>query len=199
MAVTPLADMTEEDHDESWLVFNLHLVHVDNDILQVGRMEDHRAKVAFREAQRRGEEPAEWTQGRGTWRDMRTLAGLSRGELADLLGCDRASISRYESGARWPDQTVAYSHWLKERYAEYLVEAREDANLELLLRDGWMIKDPDRGERAVKWNVKLDDGQLDDVLAMLDKRVVQPWITAGHPDRLEGHWTPKDAGFEVLA
>jgi len=194
MAVTPLADMTEEDHDESWLIFNLHLVHVDNDVLQVGRMEDYRAKVAFREAQRRGEEPAAWTQGRGTWRDMRTLAGLSRGELAKKVGCDRASISRYESGARWPDNN-GYAYWLKEAYDAYLAEAKADVNLELLVRDGWMSPDPDRGEQAVKWNVELDDGQLEDVLSRLDERVVQPWIVAGHPDRLEGHWTPKDHGI----
>ena len=196
MAVTQLEERSEEERSESWLIFNLHLVHVDNDILQVGRMEDYRAKVAFREAQRRGEEAPEWTQGRGTWRDMRTLAGLSRGELAEKIGCDRASISRYESGARWPDNN-AYAYWLKEAYDAYLAEAVEDANLELLLRDKWMSEDPDRGERAVKWNVKLNDGQLEDILAMLDERVVQPWITAGHPDRLEGHYTPEDHRLAV--
>ena len=47
-------------------------------------------------------------------RALRVHHGLSQGQLADLLGVDRASVSRYESGERSPRPRVA------ERYLEVL-------------------------------------------------------------------------------
>jgi predicted transcriptional regulator len=47
-------------------------------------------------------------------RALREHHGLSQGEVADLLGVDRASVSRYESGERAPRASVA------ERYLEIL-------------------------------------------------------------------------------
>jgi len=47
-------------------------------------------------------------------RALREHHGLSQGEVADLLGVDRASVSRYESGERSPRPLVA------ERYLELL-------------------------------------------------------------------------------
>ena len=40
-------------------------------------------------------------------RALRVHHGLSQGELAGLLGVDRASVSRYESGERSPRPRVA--------------------------------------------------------------------------------------------
>jgi HTH-type transcriptional regulator/antitoxin MqsA len=47
-------------------------------------------------------------------RALREHHGLSQGQLADLLGVDRASVSRYESGDRSPRPSIA------ERYLEVL-------------------------------------------------------------------------------
>ena len=47
-------------------------------------------------------------------RALREHHGLSQGQLADLLGADRASVSRYESGERSPRAAVA------ERYLDVL-------------------------------------------------------------------------------
>ena len=47
-------------------------------------------------------------------RALREHHGLSQGQLARLLGVDRASVSRYESGERSPRPSVA------ERYLEIL-------------------------------------------------------------------------------
>lgn len=47
-------------------------------------------------------------------RALREHHGLSQGQLADLLGVDRASVSRYESGERSPRAAVA------ERYLDVL-------------------------------------------------------------------------------
>ena len=47
-------------------------------------------------------------------RALREHHGLSQGEVADLLGVDRASVSRYESGERAPRTAVA------ERYVDIL-------------------------------------------------------------------------------
>ena len=47
-------------------------------------------------------------------RALRVHHGLSQGQLAGLLGVDRASVSRYESGQRTPSPSVA------ERYLELL-------------------------------------------------------------------------------
>ena len=47
-------------------------------------------------------------------RALREHHGLSQGQLADLLGVDRASVSRYESGERSPRSSVA------ERYLDVL-------------------------------------------------------------------------------
>jgi DNA-binding XRE family transcriptional regulator len=183
--------MTEEERAESWLMFNLRLVRVDNDILRVGKVEDHRAKVAEHAY---GRDAPDWLRGRATWRDMRGIADLSREELAEQLGIDRASISRYESGARFPDRGGPYARWLKTAYDKYLADAEEDVVQGLLIRDGWMVPDLDRGENYVKWAVDLTGDQLAGVLARLDELVVQPWIAAGHPHKLEGHYTPSDFG-----
>ena len=47
-------------------------------------------------------------------RALRLHQGLSQGQLARLLGVDRASVSRYESGERAPRTAVA------ERYLDIL-------------------------------------------------------------------------------
>ena len=47
-------------------------------------------------------------------RALREHHGLSQGQLARLLGVDRASVSRYESGERTPRPSVA------ERYLDVL-------------------------------------------------------------------------------
>ena len=47
-------------------------------------------------------------------RALRRHHGLSQGELAELLGVDRASVSRYEAGERSPRAAIA------ERYLEIL-------------------------------------------------------------------------------
>jgi predicted transcriptional regulator len=47
-------------------------------------------------------------------RALRVHHGLSQGQLADLLGVDRASVSRYESGERSPRTVIA------ERYLDVL-------------------------------------------------------------------------------
>ena len=47
-------------------------------------------------------------------RMLREHHGLSQGDIADLLGVDRASVSRYESGDRSPRTAIA------ERYLEVL-------------------------------------------------------------------------------
>ena len=47
-------------------------------------------------------------------RALREHHGLSQGQLARLLGVDRASVSRYESGERSPRAAVA------ERYLDVL-------------------------------------------------------------------------------
>lgn len=47
-------------------------------------------------------------------RVLRERAGLSQGDLADVLGVDRAAISRYESGNRSPRPAIA------ERYLDVL-------------------------------------------------------------------------------
>ena len=47
-------------------------------------------------------------------RALREHHGLSQGEVAALLGVDRASVSRYESGERSPRPSVA------ERYLDLL-------------------------------------------------------------------------------
>lgn len=51
---------------------------------------------------------------RRTWRTepaalarlVRTRAGLTQAEIADVLGVDRSAVSRWESGARTPRSTV---------------------------------------------------------------------------------------------
>ena len=47
-------------------------------------------------------------------RALRVHHGLSQGQLARLLGVDRASVSRYESGERSPGAAIA------ERYLDIL-------------------------------------------------------------------------------
>lgn len=47
-------------------------------------------------------------------RALRVRHRLSQGQVAELLGVDRASVSRYESGERSPRPSVA------ERYLEVL-------------------------------------------------------------------------------
>lgn len=47
-------------------------------------------------------------------RALRVHHGLSQGQLAELLGVDRASVSRYESGDRTPRPSIA------ERYLDIL-------------------------------------------------------------------------------
>ena len=47
-------------------------------------------------------------------RALREHHGLSQGQLAGLLGVDRASVSRYESGERAPRTAIA------ERYLDIL-------------------------------------------------------------------------------
>lgn len=188
---------SEAERLESWLRFCLHVSYVDNDILQVGRNEDHRAVLAEREYGR-GKMPG-WLQGRSTWRDLRESAGLSRDELAKQADCDRASISRYESGARFPESNSGYVRWLKEAYAKYLAVNGEDILHALLERDGWMVEDPD-SERSLKWNPDLPyptDDEFDLIKARLDEHVVVPWVEAGMPegnDVVLGHYTPQDHG-----
>ncbi len=48
-------------------------------------------------------------------RSIREAAGLSQGELADVLGVHRISVSRYESGQREPrgKLRLAYSEALR--------------------------------------------------------------------------------------
>ena len=51
--------------------------------------------------------------GRPEWKFLREEEGLTLRQLAAKLDVDAGSISRWESGARWPEN-VDYEVWLKE-------------------------------------------------------------------------------------
>ena len=39
---------------------------------------------------------------------LRKAAGLTQAQLAELVGVDQATVSRWESGERWPMITIAF-------------------------------------------------------------------------------------------
>jgi transcriptional regulator with XRE-family HTH domain len=189
---------TAEEITERWLLFNLVTVYQNSDILEVGRQEDRVARAA--KTKMRGQKIPNYLKGRPTWKDLREMNELSRDELAAKVGCDRASISRYETGARWPDQNSDYVRWLKAAYAPMVKEAEEDIAYELLLREGWLIPDPEReGFNTFDPALNMDDDLLAEVFEAMDEKIVQPWLAAGMPETIEGHHTPADHGLKGAA
>lgn len=55
------------------------------------------------------------TYGAETWREAREGLGLTREELAHIIGCHESTITRYENGHRQPDVTACrIMDWLME-------------------------------------------------------------------------------------
>ena len=122
---------------------------------------------------------------RAEWKLLREEKHLTLRQLAAKLNVDPGSISRWESGTRWPEN-VDYEMFLKES-ADRLCET---AGLQVFLlqskRDGWMTdavraaKDDPILDRFDHWDVIFKVGGLFD-----------RWRETGSLPR----WTPQDAGY----
>jgi transcriptional regulator with XRE-family HTH domain len=105
--------------DQAWLEICLHLAaHFDDGHDPV---DCQRAAVA----------------GRSEWRLLRAEEGLTLARLGQLLDVDGASISRWETGDRWPN-AAAYLSWLRQAGERLGEKARMALYLTWLKRDGWI-------------------------------------------------------------
>ena len=122
---------------------------------------------------------------RAEWRLLREEEHLTLRQLAAQLDVDAGSISRWESGARWPEN-VDYEVWLKEAADRLGETARLQVFLLQSKRDQWMTdavrssKDDPTLDRFDHWWVIFDEGGL------FDK-----WRETGSLPR----WTPTNAGY----
>ena len=154
--------------DESWLGIALQVAE---------HFEDHDP----RDCQRHGDE--QW--GRPDWKFLREEEHLTLRQLGSKLDVDAGSISRWESGARWPE-SADYSLWLKESADRLGETARTQVFLLQSKRDGWMTdtvraaKDDPTLNRFVHWEIIFKDGGLFD-----------RWRESGSLPS----WSPLDAGF----
>ena len=115
--------------------------------------------------------------GRGEWKLLREEEHLTLRQLAAKLDVDAGSISRWESGARWPE-SVDYEVWLKEAADKLGEQVRMQVFLLQSKRDGWMTEPASR--RFDHWQAIFKDGGLFD-----------RWRETGSLPV----WTPQDAGF----
>ena len=159
------------DGDESWLGIALQVAE---------HFENHDP----RDCQRHGDE--QW--GRPEWKFLREEEGLTLKQLSGKLNVDPGSISRWESGTRWPEN-VDYEMFLKESADQLGGRARMQVFLLQSKRDNWLT-DAVRGslddpalDRFTHWGVLFDEGGL------FDK-----WRESGSLPS----WTPADAGFLAL-
>ena len=154
--------------DESWLGIVLQMAE---------HFEDHDP----RDCQRHGD--GQW--GRPEWKFLREEEHLTLRQLGAKLDVDGGSISRWESGARWPEN-VDYEVWLKDAADRLGEQARMQVFLLQSKRDGWHTD----AVRAAKADPILDRFDHWDVI-FKDGGLFDRWRETGSLPS----WTPVDAGF----
>ncbi len=74
--------------------------------------------------------------GRLEWAAIREGEQLTLRQLAGLLNVDAGTISRYETGSRWPENTE-YLRWLQETDQTQIRANKRDFITAILKRGGW--------------------------------------------------------------
>jgi transcriptional regulator with XRE-family HTH domain len=159
-----------DEHDEAWLEVGLrHAQHFDDAPPAHDPVE---CQMRVPEGEPRRE-----------WKLLREDEGLTLRDLARLLDVDAASVSRWESGARWPNNSD-YSAWLREAGERHGERARLRAFDSHSKRDGWLgperVVGQDLPTRLAHWDVFYKEGGLFD-----------RWVETGSLPA----WTPRDAGI----
>ena len=72
------------------------------------------------------------------WKNLREEAGLTLRELGDRVGVDQGTISRWESGARWPGDAPEYFSFLRDEAEKFGQTIRMQIFLLQSKRDRWM-------------------------------------------------------------
>jgi len=122
-------------------------------------------------------------QPRAEWKLLREEAGLTLRQLARRLDVDQASVSRWESGQRWPN-SADYAAWLREAGERHAENARLRAFNAHSKRDGWLGPERLIGQNPdslqAHWQAMYKRGGLFD-----------RWVETGSLPS----WTPRDAGL----
>ena len=131
-----------------------------------------------------------WSVGaRYEWTLLREEAGLTLRQLGRMLNVDSSSVSRWESGQRWPENRD-YFEWLIEAGETLAQTARVSAVTAQLKRDGWVDNLPKPGGPDVTGYTKRDHWKIFFKPGGLFDRYIETGTLPA--------WTPSDAGLVAV-